>query len=249
MSKIVTIHSFGRAAGRSTLAANLSALLANMGQRVGVVDMDFQAPSLHIFFGLRESDLPHTLNDFLRSACSLPEVVQDLTAPLQIASPGSLIFVPASPAVGDVLEMLRSPYNLETLSSALQDMLEDYRLDVLLLDTSPGMNEDTLLAAAVSDVMIILLQPDAYDYQGAAVSIEVARKLQVPRILMTLNTTPSDVDAAQAAQDLADCYACEVGAVLPYSEALLSLGSSRLMPLAYPTDPFTESLRSLASKI
>jgi MinD-like ATPase involved in chromosome partitioning or flagellar assembly len=249
MSKIVTIHSFGRAAGRSTLTANLSALLAQNGQRVGVVDMDFQAPSLHLFYGLREADLPHTLNDFLRGSCSMAEVAQDLSQRLGLPAAGCLIFVPSSPAVGDVLEMLRSPYNLETLSKAVQDMLVDYNLDMLLLDTSPGMTEDTLLAAALSDVMIILLHPDAYDYQGTAVSIEVARKLQVPRILVALNATPGDVDAEQAASDLAQCYTCEVGAILPSSESLLSLASSRLMPVEFPHDPFTESLRALAKKI
>ena len=54
MSTIVTIHSFRRGVGKSSLIANLAVLLALQGRRVALIDTDFQAPSIHLFFGLSD---------------------------------------------------------------------------------------------------------------------------------------------------------------------------------------------------
>ena len=45
MNSIVTIHSFRRGVGKTSLAANLAVLLALQGRRVALVDRDFQTPS------------------------------------------------------------------------------------------------------------------------------------------------------------------------------------------------------------
>jgi MinD-like ATPase involved in chromosome partitioning or flagellar assembly len=58
-------------------------------------------------------------------------------------------------------------------------------LDTLLIDTHPGLNEETLLSIAISDILVIILRPDQQDFQGTGVTVEVARKLDVPRLMMT----------------------------------------------------------------
>ena len=40
------------------------------------------------------------------------------------------------------------------------------------------MNEETLLSIAISDVFVLVLRPDHQDFQGTAVTVEVARKLR-----------------------------------------------------------------------
>ena len=52
MAKITSIHSFRGGTGKSNTTANLSYLLANSGQRVGVIDADIQSPGIHVLFGL-----------------------------------------------------------------------------------------------------------------------------------------------------------------------------------------------------
>jgi Mrp family chromosome partitioning ATPase len=52
MARIISIHSFRGGAGKSNIAANLAALFAPEGQRVGVVDTDLQSPGIHALFGL-----------------------------------------------------------------------------------------------------------------------------------------------------------------------------------------------------
>ena len=54
MSKIISIHSFRGGTGKSNITANLTALIARTGNRVGAVDTDIQSPGIHILFGLDE---------------------------------------------------------------------------------------------------------------------------------------------------------------------------------------------------
>ena len=59
MAKIISIHSFRGGTGKSNMTANLAALLAAEGGRVGVIDTDIQSPGIHVLFGLqRRHDRP-----------------------------------------------------------------------------------------------------------------------------------------------------------------------------------------------
>jgi MinD-like ATPase involved in chromosome partitioning or flagellar assembly len=122
-------------------------------------------------------------------------------------------------------------------------------LDALVIDTHPGMNEETLLSISISDTLVILLRPDQQDYQGTAVTVEVARKLEVPRMLMVVNKVPAGYDPTEVMSKVEQAYRCEVAAVLPHSDELMSLGSSSIYVLRHPDNPVTIGLERLAAKV
>jgi len=246
MSHIITIHSFGHGAGRSTLIANLGALLARAGYRVGIMDANFHAPSMQLFFGLQKGELGKTLNTYIWGKCTLKEATYDVSGRLGIQPPGCLLLAPASSAVGEIMLILRESYNLDVLSEAVRSMDENFGLDYLLLDTTSGLTEISLLSTALSDTLITVLRPEAYDYQGVAVSTEVARKLQVPQVLLVLNAAPESLDLVQAQAELVECYQCPVGTVLPYSESLAVEGSHGLLVIDQPDSLFARRLQLLA---
>jgi len=95
-SSIIAIHSFRRGAGKSTLAANVAALLALGGRRVGIIDIDVAAPSMHVFFNVPGGAGTRTVDDFLLGDCALEEVALDVTDSLPINAPGRLYLLPAS---------------------------------------------------------------------------------------------------------------------------------------------------------
>ena len=51
VTKLIAIHSFRGGVGKSNLTANIAALLAAGGRRVGVIDTDIQSPGIHVLFG------------------------------------------------------------------------------------------------------------------------------------------------------------------------------------------------------
>ncbi len=65
MAKIISVHSFRGGTGKSNVTANLATAIARSGYRVGIVDTDIQSPGIHIPFGLDETKVKHTLNDYL----------------------------------------------------------------------------------------------------------------------------------------------------------------------------------------
>ena len=52
MSQVLAVNAFRRGTGATHVAANLAALLAQAGQRVGLLDADFVAPSQHFLFNV-----------------------------------------------------------------------------------------------------------------------------------------------------------------------------------------------------
>jgi MinD-like ATPase involved in chromosome partitioning or flagellar assembly len=246
MNKIVTVHSFRRGVGKSTLAANLAALLAMQGCRVALIDTDFQASSVHMFFGVPESELTVTINDYLWGKCDVLDTVQDITSHLGPAVTGKLFIVPASKKVTDIMQILHTPLDISRFNDGLERLAKELNLDLLLLDTSAGLNESTLQSIAVSNGLVLVMHPDKQDFQGTAVTVEVARSLQIASIDLILNDVQQNLDMENARLQLEQTYQCTVGAILFHSEELMALASSQLFVLCYPLHPLTTQLKILA---
>ena len=60
-----------------------------------------------------------------------------------------------------------------------------------MVDTHPGLNEETLLSISISDLLAVILRPDQQDYQGTGVTVEVARRLSVPQMMLVVNKVPA----------------------------------------------------------
>ena len=247
---IVSIHSFRGGTGKSNTTANIAALLAAQGRRVGVVDTDIQSPGIHVLFGLDEDHLDHALNDYLWGRCDIRQTAYDVTSRLDgqgIA--GQLFLIPSSIKAGEIARVLREGYDVGLLTDGFHSLVRDLELDVLLIDTHPGLNEETLLSIAVSDVLVILLRPDHQDYQGTGVTVDVARKLEVPRLLVVVNKVPAEFDPAAVKDRVQRAYSAEVAAVLPHSDEMMVLGSAGIFGLRQPDHPLTGALRQVASTL
>ncbi|MFO7540041.1 MAG: MinD/ParA family protein [Chloroflexota bacterium] len=252
MSQIISIHSFRGGTGKSNTTANLAALLAARGLRVGVVDTDLNSPGIHIPFNLNleGADIGFLLNDFLWGNCDIVEAVYDVTGMLTTATSansvqavsGQILLVPASIQPGDITRLLRDGYDVGLLNDGFDDLLEGLDLDVLLVDTHPGLSNETLLSIAISDLLLITMRPDHQDYQGTAVTVEVARKLNVPNMQLIINKMPQVYDFADVRRRVEKLYNCPVAAILPHSDEMMTLASQGVFVLHYPHHAITKEL-------
>lgn len=248
MSKIISIHSFRGGTGKSNAAANIAALLASEGMRVGVVDTDIQSPGIHVLFGLDEEHMAHSLNDYLYGKCSIEQAACDVTANLGPGVRGCVYLIPSSINASEIARVLREGYDVGLLNDGFHDLVRTLQLDVLLIDTHPGLNEETLLSIAISDALAIILRPDNQDYQGTGVTVEVARKLNVPRLVLVVNKCPPAL-VSQMKQRVQETYDCQVAGVLPHSEEMMMLASSGLFVIRYPQHPITGIYREIAAQL
>ena len=249
LRQIISIHSYRGGTGKSNTTANLAALLAGDGLRVGVVDTDIQSPGIHILFGLSETEVHHSLNDYLWGHCPIKETAHDVTPRIGASIPGRVFLIPSSMKAGDIARVLREGYDVGVLRDGLHELMDALDLDVLMIDTHPGINEETLLSIVISDALVIVLRPDQQDYQGTSVTIEVARKLDVPRLLLIVNKVPAVFDTDDVRARVEQTYRCQVGAVLPHADEMMALASSGLFVLRYPQHPITAALRQVASTL
>lgn len=249
MAKIIAIHSFRGGTGKSNITANVAALLASEGYRVGVIDADIQSPGIHVLFGMAGEDIRHSLNDYLWGRCDIQQAVHDVTPHLGPEMAGRIFLIPSSIKAGEITRVLREGYNAKLLTQGLRSLIQVLNLDVLAIDTHPGLNEETLLSIVISHVLAIILRPDQQDYEGTGVAVEVARQLNVPRILLVVNKVPPILDAGVVQAQIEDAYGYQVATVLPHSDELMALASGGIFAMRYPDHQLTALYRQAATQL
>src|SRR5512138_1736329 len=110
MTKIISFHAFSRGVGKSFLAANVAALLADGGRRIGLVDADLLSPTLNLLLGLGDDPARNYVNNFLAAQCTMEQAAYDVTAQIGLLR-GCLYLVPANMDTAQVLTVLRRGYN------------------------------------------------------------------------------------------------------------------------------------------
>lgn len=249
MTKIVSVHSFRGGTGKSNLSANLAVAMAQQGLRVAVFDTDLASPGVHVLFQFSPAPGDAMLNDYLQGERAIEQCCHPVSIAAVKRQGGQVFLVPASMESDGIAKLLREGYEVEKLNDAFFALAEKKQLDVIIVDTHPGINEETLLSTAISDSLIMVMRPDSQDYLGTAVALEVAQRLEVPDARLVVNKLPSHFDAEQVRARVQEAYSIPLGAVLPLSEELLSIASGSLAVIEFPEHAWSQGVQQLASQL
>ncbi len=253
MPTIISVHSFRGGTGKSNLVANMATQLALQGNRVGIMDTDIQSPGVHVLFGFADKKLERSLNDYLWSRVSVEETAfalherQDAERPF--LNDLKLWLIPASVNPNDIAKVLREGYDVNLLQQGFHRLIRSLALDYLIIDTHPGLDEETLLAIAMSNTLVLLLRTDKQDVHGTAVTVEIARKLEVPKLRLVVNKVPSRFDFASIRQEVSATYGVAVAGLLPLSEDVAATGSGNVFSALYPDHPWSRALRAITADV
>lgn len=250
MAHIISVHSFRGGTGKSNTTANLAALLVAQGHRVGIIDTDIQSPGIHILFGMSGDKIPHSLNDYLWGDCTIEQAAHDVTARVyggRVA--GKAYLIPSSMRPGEIARILRDGYNVTLLSDGIRQVIKTLSLDYLLIDTHPGLGEETLLSIAISNTLLVVMRPDEQDFEGTGVAIKVARRLEVAQMLILVNKTPMAFKPRQVKQQVEKAYGCAVAAVVPHSDDMMTLASREIFVVAQPDHLITDLYKQVVTRI
>jgi MinD-like ATPase involved in chromosome partitioning or flagellar assembly/DNA-binding response OmpR family regulator len=247
VTKTIIVHSFRGGTGKSNLTSNLAVSLAKQGKRAGIIDTDLQSPGINLLFGLDEETVTLTLNDYLSGRCALHEAAYDVSHAAQSAG-GAIYLIPASVKASDITRILREGYPEQRLLDGFSDISRALKLDVLLIDSHPGVDPGTLQAIASAGLLLLVLRPDYQDYQGTAVIVELARMLSVEQISLIVNRALPGFDVESYRQQLEDSYEVPVAGILPFSEELMHLSSSEIFSVCYPDHPFTKVIDQMVQE-
>jgi MinD-like ATPase involved in chromosome partitioning or flagellar assembly len=251
MASSIAVHSFKGGTGKTTITANLAVALVSHGKNVGVMDMDLEGPGLHVLFNVDPAQIPHTLNDVLLDKAHPEEAAVPMNDRLGLKGEGKLYFSPASTKIDEMLRTLRTGFEVESFSKAVSKLEDQFELDYLLIDTHPGLENDTLLAMGVCNHLLIVSRLDQQDIFGTGVMVKVASTLGKSTHLV-VNMIPAGLKGYQAsklASGIGNQFNVHLAGWFPFSDEVQRSLSRSVFILAERRHSMTDKFQELASQV
>ncbi|PNW61729.1 UNVERIFIED_CONTAM: CDP-3,6-dideoxy-D-glycero-L-glycero-4-hexulose-4-reductase [Euhalothece sp. KZN 001] len=249
MPKVVAIHSYRGGTGKSSFTANIATAIAAQGKRVGVVDIDLPSPGIHNIFNLEVENLKNTLNAYLWGNCSIEQTAYDVTNNIGLRGEGRVFLVPSSTRPDDIARVIKEGYKVSLLHDGFRKLVKTLNLDYLFIDTHPGLSKDTFLSIAISHFVILILRPDKQDYQGTAVTVDVARRLKVRKMVLAVNKALTTISFKNLREKIEQVYDLPVAGIFPLSVDMAKLASEGVFILSNPDHPISEEFKKVAQQI
>ncbi|MEW5939812.1 MAG: polysaccharide biosynthesis tyrosine autokinase [Chloroflexota bacterium] len=173
----ILITSPGPGEGKTTIAANLAAIMAQGGKRVLLMDADLRRPRIHSIFNLSNRV---GLSALFRGPTPLHSIMQ-----------------PAAEQEGlFVLTSGRLPPNpTELLASARMDQIlqeADRSADVIVIDSPPSLVADFQVLASKVDGVILVIQPGVTHAGMAAAAVDQLKRVNARIFGAILNRIPAN---------------------------------------------------------
>jgi MinD-like ATPase involved in chromosome partitioning or flagellar assembly len=249
MTKVIAVHSYRGGTGKTHFTANLATAVALQGKRVGVVDTDLPSPGIHNLFRLDPDRSPKALNHYLWGECEAGAAAYDVTANAGVSGPGQIWLVPSSVRADEIARILKDGYDVRRLNDGLRDLGRTLALDYLFIDTHPGLSKEAFLSIVMAHLVILVLRPDKQDYQGTAVTIDVARQLKVRNMVMAINKAHARLDLAALKTRVEETYGAPVAGVFPLSEDVAQLASEGVFFVRHPDHAISREIGRVAARV
>jgi chromosome partitioning protein len=169
MGKVIAIANQKGGVGKTTTAVNLSASLADLGQKVLLVDVDPQGNATS-GVGINKADMDQCIynvlvEDLKASEVCVPTIVDNLEA------------IPATiQLAGAEIELVPTISREVRLKKALDPVREKY--DYIIIDCPPSLGLLTINALTASDSVLIPVQCEYYALEGLSQLLNTVRLVQ-----------------------------------------------------------------------
>ncbi len=165
--KVIGVISIKGGVGKTTAVANLGAALANFGKKVLLVDANFSAPNLGLHLGVINPQ--YTIHDVLADKISVGKAI--------IQHENGFHVLPASLVPSKI-----DPFKLKRKMEPLRHIY-----DMIIIDSSPTLNEEILATMLASDQLLVVTSPDYPTLSCTLHAIKVAKQRKTAIAGMILN--------------------------------------------------------------
>lgn len=157
MGRIIAIANQKGGVGKTTTAINLSACLAEAGQKVLAVDFDPQGNATS-GLGFEKGYMDKTVYELLIGECTLEEcIIREVQENLDVL-PSDVNLA------GAEIELLDVPNKESLLKTELEKIEGDY--DYIIIDCPPSLSLLTINALTAADTVLVPIQCEYYALEG-----------------------------------------------------------------------------------
>ena len=157
MGRIIAIANQKGGVGKTTTAINLSACLAEKGQKVLAIDMDPQG-NMSSGLGLDKDDIDKTIYDMIIGEAEIEEVIQRGTIE-------NLDILPSNVDLSAVEIELIDVENKEfVVKNSVQKIRDQY--DFIIIDCPPSLSLLTINSMTTADSVLVPIQCEYYALEG-----------------------------------------------------------------------------------
>jgi len=200
--KKILFFSYKGGVGRSLAVCNVAASLCRKGFRVGIVDFDVEAPSIHIHLKsilpsgwIYDEMAPDILtllkSDFEPSPKDIKDAAIQLTIPIK---KGSCILLPCFGRENDLEDLeLNWREKVGSMEKIFEMFADVFKLDFILVDSRTGYSQQAILAAFNVDQVIAISRADEVSLLGMKLMIDIFRDRPMEKIHLIITGMPNDI--------------------------------------------------------
>ena len=256
MAKMISIHSSRGGTGKSLVSSNIAVIYASEGRNVALLDFDFRAPSLQTIFQAGKM-VKGWVNDYLDGRAKLEDIMVDLTSRLRIE--GRLLVGFANPEMEAMREMARKDRRwqmraLRRVIAMKQELVDKFGVDIIIIDTSPGIQYSSVNAVVSADVSVIVSTMDILDVEGVQRMVrELYNPFEKKTIILVNKAVPHEFASEESRETLLarvkEMFTQPLIAIIPcYCDILLASRIS-LFVMDRPDHSFSRVLRQVANRL
>ena len=255
MGKFITIHSYKGGTGKSYLSVNLACLYALQGKKVCLLDLDFRAPTQQVVFDPK--GVKCFVNNILDSSANVRDCLVDCSS--KIDNKGKLFVGFADFSTEAIREMISKgkKWELEALQKIYKmrkELLEEMNFDIVIGDTSPGIQYLSINAVVASDVAVVVSTLDEADIMGTTKMLKELYETFEKDTAIVINKAIGgqdlrDLEKNKIVEDLQGKYKEAVIGILPCFCEVGRMKRGDIFVVNNPKHPFTEMLRVIAAKL
>ncbi len=232
---LVTVFSAKGGVGKTTIATNLAASLAEGGKRkVCIVDLDLAFGDVSIVLQLFPV---HTIADAISMRDKLdPAAVESL---LTEHSAGlKALVAPVQPDAKDLIDG-------DLVGKVLRLLRESF--DYVVVDTPPAFDEVVLQAFDESDLLVLVGTLDVTALKSLKITVETLGLLNHPKDQWKLVINRADMKVGLSPSDFETTLKLPIAASIPQSkDVTASINHGKLIVLESPRHPVSSAIRKLA---
>lgn len=240
--RIITVTSGKGGAGKTTLLINLAVRLSQQGLRVCVVDCDLGTSNIDVLLNLHAR---YTIQDVIEGRKNIFDILME--------GPNNIVVAPGSSGFQPLTRI--SEAQAQKVINSLGE-LEPY-VDVILLDTGPGVSDNVMLFNRLADEIIMLTTTEPHSITDCYASLKVLMDQEpCPALGLVVNRAEDKKEGDEVAARILSAAKRFLSLEITYlghvvDDIHVSKSIKRLSPclLKYPNSNAARCYQAIASKV